>query len=121
MFKIEAHGQNRIDMELGGKLDRTEMIAALDDLVSKSKDIENGKMLYRIVDFDMPTLGAMGAELSRLPELYKTTRKFDRAAILCDRKWIQKASEIEGALIPGLSVKAFDLGKEAEAEAWMTH
>ncbi len=36
---------NRLDIELSGKLDTDEMKTALDELVSKSDNIENGKML----------------------------------------------------------------------------
>jgi hypothetical protein len=51
--------------------------------------------------------------------MFGVIRNFDRAAVLADRKWIKTVSEIEGALIPGLDIKAFDLDQEAEAEAWL--
>ena len=119
MFQVTSNGPNRLDLEFGGKLDSNEMKTALDDLISKSQDIEHGHMLYRVKDFDIPTLGALGVELSLLPELFRTISKFDRAAVLCDKKWIQKVSEIESFLIPGLNIKAFDLDKTTEAEAWL--
>ncbi len=74
-------------------------------------------MLYRIDDFALPTLGAIGVEMSRLPELFELIGKFDRSAVLAEKKWIQSASELEGALIPGLTIKTFDL--DEEAEAWL--
>ena len=119
MFKVVSKGSNRIDVEFSGKLDSSDMKTALDELINKAKDIEHGRMLYRIGDFEFPTLGAIGVELSRLPELFKTIRCFDRAAVLTEKKWVQKVSEIEGALFPGLDIKAFDLDEEAEAEAWL--
>ena len=120
MFRVVPNGPNRIDIEFGGKLDSDEMKVALDELVSKAKGIEHGRMLYRIRDFELPTLGAIGVELSRLPDLFRLIGSFDRVAVLAGKKWIQNASEIEGALIPGLKIKAFDLDEEAEAEAWLT-
>ena len=119
MFRVIPNGPNRIDVEFSGKLDSEEMKAALDELISKTEGFEHGCMLYRIGDFELPTLGAIGVELSRLPELFTLIGKFDRAAVLTGKKWIQNASEIEGALIPGLEIKAFDLDEEAEAEAWL--
>lgn len=119
MFKIISNGSNRLDLEFGGKLDSNDMKVALDELVSKSNDIDHGRMLYRIGDFEFPTLGAIGVELSRLPELLRTIKKFDRAAVLSDKKWVQKISEFEGALIPGLEIKSFDLAEVEEAEAWL--
>ena len=119
MFRITPNGPNRIDIELSGKLDSDDMKIALDELVSSAKDIEHGRMLYRIEDFELPTLGAIGVELSRLPDLFRLIRNFDRAAVLADKKWIQTVGEIEGALIPGLKIKAFDPDEEALAEAWL--
>jgi len=119
MFEVKRIGSNRIDIEFGGKLNSDEMKAALDELLAKTADIEHGTMLYRVDDFAIPTLGAIGVEISRFPELFRMIRKFDRAAVLVDQSWIQKVSELEGALIPGLEIKAFDRDKEGEAEAWL--
>ena len=78
MFKVEQYGPNRLDIQLSGKLDAEEMKIALDELVSKSKNIENGKMLYEIIDFHLPSLGAIAIELSRLPSMFGLMKKFDR-------------------------------------------
>ena len=69
MFKVTPNGKNRLDIELSGKLNTEDMKIALDELVSKSKDIENGKMLYDIIDFNLPALGAIAIELSLLPSM----------------------------------------------------
>ena len=119
MFKVVPNGLNRLDLEFGGKLDSDDMRAALDELVRQSVSIESGRMLYRIGDFEFPTLGALVVELSRLPELFKLMKKFDRVAVLTEKKWVQKVSEFEGMLIPSLEIKAFDFKAEEEAEAWL--
>lgn len=111
---------NRLDIELNGKLDAEEMKIALDELVSKSKDIENGKMLYDIIDFHLPSLGAIGIELSRLPSMFALMKKFNRAAVLTDKVWLQKISELEGVLYPGLEIKAFNRDQKEEAETWLS-
>ena len=120
MFKVTQNGLNRIDIELSGKLNSEEMKIALDELVSKSTNIENGKMLYDVIDFHMPSFGAIGIELSRLPEMFRLMKKYDRAAVLSDKTWIKKVSELEGVLFPGLEIKAFNRDQKAEAEAWLS-
>jgi hypothetical protein len=120
MFKIMQNGVNRLDIELSGKLDAEEMKIALDELVSKSKNIENGKMLYKIIDFRLPSLCAIGVELSRLSSMLRLMKKFDHAAVLTDKTWLKKVSELEGALYPGLDIKAFNIDQKAEAEAWLS-
>jgi hypothetical protein len=119
MFTIVRKGNHRLDVEFGGKLDSADMKVALDALVEKSSGIEHGRILYRIGEFDFPTLGAIGVELSRLPELFRLMRRFDRIAVIARQEWVQKASEIEGALIPGLEIKGFDLDEIDDAEAWL--
>ncbi len=120
MFKVIQSGINRLDIEMSGKLNSEEMEAALDELVSQSKNIENGKMLYDIIDFHLPSLGAIGIEFSRLPSMFGLMKKFDRAAVLTDKTWIKKVSEFEGALYPGLKIKAFNRDQKDEAEAWLS-
>ena len=120
MFKVEQNGMNRLDIQFSGKLDTEEMKIALDELVSKSKNIENGKMLYEIIDFHLPSLGAIAIEFSRLPSMFGLMRKFDRAAVLTDKTWLKKVSEFEGALFPGLEIKAFNRDQKEEAEAWLS-
>ena len=52
-------------------------------------------MLYDVVEFHFPSLGAIGIEFPRLPSMFKLMRKFDRAAVLTDKAWIRKVSEFE--------------------------
>lgn len=119
MFQVRAIGASRVDIEVGGKLDSDEMKRGLDELSCKTRDIEHGRMLYRLRDFEFPSLGAIGEELFRMPELFRIVGHFDRAAVLADEQWIRTLSELEGALIPGLTIKAFGLNEEAQAEAWL--
>lgn len=120
MFKVIQNGMNRLDIEMSGKLDAEAMKTALDELVSKSKDVENGKMLYEIIDFHLPSLGAIVIEFSRLPSMFGLMKQFDRVAVLTDKAWLQKVSELEGALYPGLEIKAFTRDQKLEAEAWLS-
>jgi hypothetical protein len=121
MFKIMRSGDNRLDIEMSGKLDSEEMRVALDELVSKSKDIEHGTMLYDVVDFHLPSLNAIAIEFSRLPSMLGFITQFDRAAVLTDKTWLKKVSEFEGFLIPGLEIKAFSRDRKTEAEVWLSN
>lgn len=120
MFKVTRVDENRLDIEMSGKLDSVKMGEALDEFVSKAEGIENGKMLYDVVDYHLPSLGAITLEFSRLPSMLRVVRKFDRAAVLTDKAWLKTISEIEGALYPGLEIKAFSREQKAEAEAWLS-
>ncbi len=70
MFKIIPNGINRLDIEMCGKLNSEDMKIALDELISKSQNIENGRMLYEIIDFHLPSLDAIGVEFYLLPAMF---------------------------------------------------
>jgi hypothetical protein len=120
MFKVTRVDEHRLDIVMSGKLDTEQMKQALDELVDKSEGIVNGRMLYDVVDYHLPSLRAVGIEFSRLPSMLKWMRKFDRAAVLTDKAWLKIASEIEGVLYPGLEIKAFRRDQKEEAEAWLS-
>ncbi len=119
MISLKITGENRVDLEFSGKIDSTGMRQILDEFESKLKGMENVRMLYRIEDFEMPTLGAMVVKLGELPSLLKMMKRIDKIAILVDKKWIQKAADLEGSLFPGLDIKGFDLDQADGAEAWL--
>jgi hypothetical protein len=119
MFKVIQKGTNRLDLEMSGKLDAKEVKIALDELVSKSENIENGKILYDVIDFRLPSLGAIAVEFSVLPAVFGLLKRFDRTAVLTDKAWLKKLSELEGILYPGLKIKAFNRDQREEAEAWL--
>jgi len=119
MLKITKPAANRVDIEFSGTLDAETMRVALDDLIAKSEDVSGGRMLYTVTDFQLPTLGALGVELQRLPKLFALLGRFERGAVLSDAGWLRTAAEIEGAVIPGIEIKSFELDEAAAAEAWL--
>jgi SpoIIAA-like len=120
MLTVTKTSPDRVDIVLSGALDAAAMRAGLDELIRLSEGVRHGRMLYRITDFSMPTLGAIGVELGRLPRLFALVSRFDRCAVISDVAWLRRAAEIEGALIPGLEIKSFDLPDAAAAEAWLS-
>ena len=119
MLNVSKPSANRLDIELSGALDKEAMRSALDHLIEKSEGITNGRMLYKILDFEMPTLGAMAVEFQKMPKLFSLIGKFDKCAVLSDTAWIRTAAEIEGAVIPSLEIKSFPLSDKKAAENWL--
>jgi hypothetical protein len=121
MFRIIENGNHRLDITLSGKLESAEMRSLLDELVEKSAGIENGLMLYDLIDFHLPSLGAIAIELSRLPAMFKLIKQFHRVAVLTDKAWVRKASELEGELLPELEIRSFTREQRSAAEDWLQH
>lgn len=119
MLTITKPAPDRIDITLTGAIDADAMRAGLADLLAQAEGVEHGKMLYRIPDFEMPTLGAIMVELGQLPRLFGLLHRFDRCAVLSDIEWLRRAAEIEGAVLPGVTIKSFAMDAQTEAEAWL--
>ncbi len=119
MFTVERVAEDRLDITMSGKLDTEGMTRALDELVEKSEGIVEGRMLYDVVEYHLPSLGAIALEFSRMIPLLKLMRRFGRAAVLCDQRWIRTVSELEGLLVPHLSIRAFPRDERVAAERWL--
>lgn len=119
MFQTTRVNDKRLNVVFSGKLDSESMKMALDEMIRQAQGITEGAMLVEIGEFELPTLGAMAVELSRLPQLFRFIRQFDRVAVMAGQHWVRKMSTVEGALIPGLNLKAFALAQTAEAEEWL--
>lgn len=119
MMTVTKPTANRIDIVLSGALDKQQMGQALDDLIAQSEGVTEGKMLYTILDFEMPTLGAIAAEIARMPSLMSLLTRFERCAVLSNSAWLRNAAEVEGALLPRLAIKSFTRDDLAAAEAWL--
>lgn len=119
MFTVTAKGSNRLDIDITGKIESADMKPALDKLIIDSTGFTQGRMLYRITDFKFPALGALAIEFMRLPDLLNLITRFEKIAVVADKQWVKKVSELEGALIPGMTIKAFDQGEDETAEAWL--
>lgn len=119
MLKVTKPFSDRLNIELSGVLTADTMREGLESIIEKSADITNGKMLYTIPDFEMPTLGALAVEFQQMPKLFGLLGRFYKCAVLSDAAWIRKAAEIEGAVIPGLEIKSFPLSSAPAAEKWL--
>jgi hypothetical protein len=101
MFKIERFSEDRLNIEMSGKLESEGMAKALDELVEKSEGIENGKMLYDVIDYQLPSFGALTIELYRMPNMFGLIKRFRRAAVLSDKTWLKTISELGYPFKPG--------------------
>lgn len=119
MLKVDKNEEGMITIELDGEIDAAAMEIGLNQLMELSEGMHEGRMLYRITNFKMPTLAALGVEFMKLPQLFRLIGRIDKVAVLTDESWIAAVSQIEGALIPGMEIKAFDLDDDAGALAYL--
>src|SRR5690554_8211304 len=100
MFKVEKVSDNRVHIEISGKITAEKMRVGIDDLIASSDQITNGSMRALIHDFGLPTLDELAVELSRLPSMFGLVRWYYRTAVRTYKGWVSKSSEKAGMLIP---------------------
>lgn len=119
MINVTRSSDNQIDIEFDGDISPEDMDIVLTDFIAMADEIQSGKLLYKIQDFEMPSLKAIGVKFSHLPKLLKTIKSFDRAAVVTDKKWLQNVAEFESMLIPGFEIKGFDSVELDAAQEWL--
>ncbi len=119
MLTVSKPSTDRLNIDVTGVLDADAMGGALDDFIAQAKGITHGQILFRIIDFELPTLGGLMAELQRMPRLLSTIRQFDRCAVLSDIDWLRRAAELEGMVIPTVEIRSFALADIDAAEIWL--
>lgn len=119
MLKIDRQSEKLFLIEFSGAVSSQELETELDKFLEQSRDVKGGKLIYRIDDFDFPGLGLVMVKLQRLPKLLGLFSRFDKAAVVSDKNWLNRLAEFEGMLIPGFEIKAFAKEDEAAAMTWL--
>ncbi|MCG6883408.1 MAG: STAS/SEC14 domain-containing protein [Silicimonas sp.] len=119
MFKISNDPQGFKRLSISGRIEAEEMRAGLDAFLDSLEDGKRTPFLYTITDFEFPPMAAIAVEFGYFPQLLTSLSKIGRVAVVADQSWLRTAAEVEGALIPGLEIRAFEPGQEKAAEAWL--
>lgn len=119
MLSISKPSQYQLDIELSGPVDTENMRAALDRVVTYAQGMLHGRMLYKVSDFEMPSLGALAVEFQMLPKLFGVVGRFEKCAVVSDADWIRRSAEIKGAVIPSLQIKSFPMDAADQAQDWL--
>ncbi|MEO0915639.1 MAG: STAS/SEC14 domain-containing protein [Pseudomonadota bacterium] len=119
MFDISKDPKGYVHLTISGPIGSEDMRAGLDAFLSCLEEGRQTDFLYTITDFEMPSLQAIGVEFTYLPQLLASIRKIGKVAVVSDQAWLRTAAEVEGKLIPGLTIESFEPSERAEAEAWL--
>lgn len=120
MFNLDCDAGGFVRLTIGGKIDETEMKNGLEEFLRIVEAADKTDFLYTIEDFELPALQAIAVEFGYLPRLLASLPKIGKVAVVADQAWLRKAADIEGMLIPSLTIETFPSDAEAEAKAWLT-
>jgi len=119
MFDLSHDDKGFVRLNIGGKVDETEMKTGLEAFLAIVESADKTDFLYTIGDFEFPALQAIAVELGYLPRLFSSLSKIGKVAVVADQAWLRKAADIEGMLIPGLTIETFPPDGEDDAVAWL--
>ncbi|MEM6386868.1 MAG: STAS/SEC14 domain-containing protein [Pseudomonadota bacterium] len=119
MFKINANPKGFQELSISGPISSDEMHRGLEGFLASLNNGKKTDFLYVIRGFELPSLKAIGVEFRYIPKLLSSIRKIGKVAVLSDQTWLRTAAEVEGKLIPGLTIESFELTDRAAAEAWL--
>ncbi len=120
MFDLTKDPAGFYRLTIQGKIEEAEMRAGLDAFLAAVEDGGPADFLYTISDFELPSLQAIIVEFGYMPMLIGSITKIRNVAVVADQDWLRKAAEIEGMMLPGVTIKTFELDDEAGALAWLT-
>ena len=130
MFLFQNNLRTNIDLMITGieslisETNYLEFLVKLANICRRHSEIHLASDIYeRILTLSKAIHGSekeAGNAMLGLATINTDQAKFKKAAVLTDKNWIQKVSELEGLLIPGLEIKAFDRDQVEEAESWLS-
>lgn len=119
MFTVEKAHEDLLHIEISGKVTADEMVKGLDTLLPLTAEMEDGRMLALYHDIELPEAGAIFEEMKRLPQLFGVIGRVKKVAVLSDQKWIRDMAELEGMVLPGTTIRGFEVNERARAEAYL--
>ncbi len=119
MFDIKPDPKGYVHLTISGRIEPEEMQAGLEAFLGVLEDGKKTDFLYTITEFEFPPMTAIGVEFSYIPLLLKSLSKIGKVAVIADQAWLRTAAEVEGKLIPGLTIQSYEPGEREAAEKWL--
>ncbi|MFQ6549584.1 STAS/SEC14 domain-containing protein [Aestuariibius sp. 2305UL40-4] len=119
MFELRDVEDNILTVDISGRVETEEMAGALDAFIAKAETLEDAGLLLRYIDVEMPSMGALAAELNRVVPLLGTLDNFARIAVVANQDWLLAAARIEEAIVPGIDMRVFSAEEEDDARAYL--
>ncbi len=119
MFDLSKDLRGFWALTVSGRMDEAEMKACIEAYLAALDSDPKAPFLYTLTDFEFPSLQAIAVEFGYLPHLFASLSKIGPTALIADEAWLRTAGELEGRVIPGLTIKAFRPDEEDAAVAWL--
>ena len=119
MLSIEKDARGFGVVVIDGRITADEMRTGLDTFMAMLPEEGQMSFLYDVREFAFPEMEAVAEKIRDLPTLFKALGRMKKIAMVADPAWLRTVAEVEGMLVPGLTIRSFEPKDRADAEAWL--
>ena len=114
---IDFGEMNIVGIRIDGKITDQEFDQVIEQFEQKFKQYEKVRLYAEMENFGGMEVKAFFKDLK-----FGLTNftKFEREAVVTDKKWAQQFATISDPLVPTVEVKAFSYAEKEEAKKWIT-
>lgn len=106
-------------MTVSGKLTDDDLEMTLDWIETVSEKAKGANLCVDMAKMDFPDLKAVKDSFVRLGHVLRYDNGFKKCAVLTDSPFLRSTAEIEGAVIPNLTIQAYQLEALPQAVNWL--
>lgn len=108
-----------IALRIGGKIEGKDLDAILDRLEPMLDRNPKTHVFVETTNITGIAIDGLARYAGRAMPLFGKLGRFGRVAIVADQAWIRWGSQLESALLPGISYRTFTPDRRGEALAWV--
>jgi len=110
---------NIVHMIITGNIQPESMSQGLDWIHELDAQDDNFNLRIDMAQAEFDDLAAISQEFKRVATVLRHSKSSKKCALMTDSMFLRNSAKVEGAVIPGLEVRTFDLDETTPAERWL--
>jgi hypothetical protein len=106
-------------LTVSGKITGDDLDAMIEQLEQAFDRHEKVHVFVETRSLDAIELRGLASYLGRALPMFGKLHRFGRVAVVADQTWVQVATRIESAVLPGIGYRTFAPSERDEALAWV--
>lgn len=108
-----------VHMSITGNIKPESMTQGLDWIHELDAEDDDFNLRIDMAQSEFDDLAAISAEFKRVATVLRHSKSAKKCALMTDSMFLRNSAKVEGAVIPGLEVRTFDLDETTPAERWL--
>ena len=108
-----------VHMSITGNIKPESMTQGLDWIHELDAEDDDFNLRIDMAQSEFDDLAAISAEFKRVATVLRHSKSAKKCALMTDSMFLRNSAKVEGAVIPGLEVRTFDLDEATPAERWL--